>query len=280
MKKLSRALIAAGILLMAAALIYEAANYPWQILFKSGEQLQEDHMPDPTPPPGAALAHTVPADDGPKEDGSGKDGLEDGDGPLPEDSDLLPGEGDSFVAGFGKASAEALVVLGAIKIPKLSISVNILQGTSQQTLLYGAGHVTGSARIGAKGNVVIAGHRVTYVMHPFRHLDKMEPGDTVILKDDLHTYIYQTLETFIIDGAETWVMEKVEDVPYCLTLITCHPVGSAKQRLILRAALVTVDGTPYEEYYAKPPVSETPEPTLSGAEPAPDETPSDQKVES
>jgi len=52
-------------------------------------------------------------------------------------------------------------VLGRLEIPRINLSLVILQGTSAQTLLLGAGHITGTALPGEPGNVGIAGHRGT-----------------------------------------------------------------------------------------------------------------------
>jgi hypothetical protein len=120
-------------------------------------------------------------------------------------------------------------------------------------------------------------------MHPFRHLDKMAAGDYVFVKYAEHTYVYETTETFVVSNKDRWIMDPVPSERYLLTLITCHPVGSARQRLILRARLIEIDGMTPQEFYA-PEVPETPEgsdtPADAGASvdasapPAPD-TPAD-----
>ena len=264
---ISRVLIITGAVLIAAALIYEAANYPWKTLYQSPEQLQIDTIPDPTMPRLDEIEvilkeyENEPLYD---EETPSEEPAEQSEEPAALD---LPGSGDNLAGGIvnkAPVKQEPLVVLGAIKIPKLDVSVNVLEGSSQRELLFGAGHVLGSPQMGRRGNVVISGHRVTARMHPFRHLDKMVAGDIVILKDDQHVYTYETLETFIVGNTETWVMQKVDGLKYGLTLITCHPVGSARQRLILRAQLKDIDGLTPDEFYAPQP---SPSPDESGETP-------------
>jgi LPXTG-site transpeptidase (sortase) family protein len=269
----SRVLIALGAGCLLFAAVYEAVGYPWKILFSDQEELNIDTMPDPTPPsleyidallelaetpsPAAEPAsatpgvRALPSDTSPSEETASPDAAEEQEQPA-----NLPGEGDGFF-NFDKPkpkpSQPPVVLLGALKIPKLNISINIVEGAEQRELLLGAGHVPSSPAIGKAGNVVVAGHRTTRAMHPFRHLDKMEAGDVVILKNDSHTYTYSTLEWFVVKDTENWVLGQVDGVEYCLTLITCHPVGSAKERIILRAELLSVDGAPVEEHYPPPP---------------------------
>ena len=280
---ISRILLISGAVLIATALVYEAVNYPWQILFQSAEALQVDSLPDPTLPDLKDIEVILKEfeEEDPYADPSDPAQTPSSEPEETSSPDNLPGQEDNLAAGIVSTPAvtRPMVVLGAVKIPKLNVSVNLLEGSSQVELLYGAGHVTGSPQMGGRGNVVVSGHRVTARMHPFRHLDKMEAGDVVILKNDEHTYTYETLETFIIGNKETWVMQRVEGLTYGLTLITCHPVGSARQRLILRAQLKDIDGLTPEEFFAPPSPEQSPadgegeaSPEVSETDDAPAET--------
>ncbi len=234
----SRVLIFIGLSLMLVAVLYEALNYPWKTLFQSEEELNEDTLPMPTMPPENEV-ELVPFD---------FDSLEQNSLPLPEE---LPGQNDTL-GNFGAAPSKKvqITVLGAVKIPKLNLSVNLIDGTSQDELLYGAGYVRGTSLPGRPGNCSIAGHRVTARMHPFRHMNLMKPGDLVYVHFGEHVYIYETYETFIVHWTESWVMKNVENEKYCLTLITCHPPGSARERYILRGRLKSIDGQDPDAFYA------------------------------
>ena len=58
-------------------------------------------------------------------------------------------------------------VVGKLEVPRIGISVIVLQGIANDTLSVGAGHVPGTPLPGADGNVVIAAHRDTF----FRKLE-------------------------------------------------------------------------------------------------------------
>ena len=53
-------------------------------------------------------------------------------------------------------------LLGRIDIDHIGLSVMVLQGIEERTLVAGAGHVPGTSLPGSEGNVVIAPHRDTF----------------------------------------------------------------------------------------------------------------------
>jgi sortase A len=133
-------------------------------------------------------------------------------------------------------------VLTRLRIPKIKVDVLVVEGTSEAALRAGAGHYVGTPLPGEPGNVSIAGHRTTFG-RPFNHLDEMRAGDEVILETPFKVFHYRVLPGF--DGhANPWPVAPedttvVANTPghYFLTLTTCHPKGSARQRLILRLEL-------------------------------------------
>jgi sortase A len=66
-------------------------------------------------------------------------------------------------------------IVGNLKVPRIGISVVVLQGVENHTLNVGAGHVPGTPLPGADGNVAIAAHRDTF----FRKLEGIVVGDTI-----------------------------------------------------------------------------------------------------
>jgi sortase (surface protein transpeptidase) len=73
------------------------------------------------------------------------------------------------------AAAKEGDVLGRIEIPRLGMTVAILEGTTSQTLRLGVGHIEGTALPGEPGNIGIAGHRDTY----FRALKDIRAKDEI-----------------------------------------------------------------------------------------------------
>jgi sortase A len=123
-------------------------------------------------------------------------------------------------------------LVGKLDVPRIGISVMVLQGIEPHTLTVGAGHVPGTPPPGADGNVAIAAHRDTF----FRKLERIVAGDSIRLSTALRTYEYVVDSTEIVDPEDTRVMES-RALPE-LTLITCYPfyfVGAAPKRFVVHA---------------------------------------------
>jgi len=146
-----------------------------------------------------------------------------------------------------QAYRERKVPVGAgltrLRIPKIGVDVVVVEGTTPAALRAGAGHYVETPLPGEPGNVGIAGHRTTYG-RPFNRLDEMRPGDLAELETPFEVFTYRVMEPFAGHG-NPWVVAPTayevvgQDVQGSfLTLTTCNPKGSARQRLILRLELV------------------------------------------
>ena len=127
--------------------------------------------------------------------------------------------------------------LTRIVIPDLDVDVVVVEGTTANALRAGAGHYPETPLPCEIGNVAIAGHRTTYG-RPFHSMEQMELGDEITLETPIGSCTYEvTTEPFIVQPHQT---EVVANTPTkaMRTLTTCHPKGSAKQRLIVQAELV------------------------------------------
>jgi len=123
-------------------------------------------------------------------------------------------------------------LIGRLEVPRLRISVMVLQGVEDKTLVAGAGHVPGTPSPGSTGNVVIAAHRDTF----FRSLERVVPGDRIRIDTATWRHAYIVESTEVVDPNETRVMES-RGRPE-LTLITCYPfhfVGPAPRRFVVHA---------------------------------------------
>jgi sortase A len=142
---------------------------------------------------------------------------------------VLPGDPGTAAP---KGAAEGSLV-GRIDIPRLDLSVIVFEGTSDDTLARGVGHLRGTAAPGAPGNLVLAGHRDTF----FRELRNIRKGDHVRMKSpDGEYYQYSVDSTAIVQPTQTEVVRPTDDAT--LTLITCYPfnyIGNAPERFIVRA---------------------------------------------
>ena len=122
-----------------------------------------------------------------------------------------------------------------LMIPELGLEAIVVEGVSLSKLKQGPGHFPGTAAPGDPGNCCIAGHRNVYGSW-FRNLDKLSPGDAVILSTPDGDYIYQVTDTFIVRPSDLSVLD--QGLKCKLTLITCTPVPKPTHRLIVVAELI------------------------------------------
>jgi sortase A len=148
-----------------------------------------------------------------------------------------------------------------LHIPRLGADYErvVLEGTAEAQLAQGPGHYVGTAMPGELGNVAFAGHRVGKGS-PFLDLDAMQPGDPIIVETADSWFVYRmlgdpatgdvTTDPSGIAGREivrpsaTEVVSPTPDAAAdapptgaYLTLTTCHPRFSARQRMIIHARL-------------------------------------------
>jgi sortase A len=125
-----------------------------------------------------------------------------------------------------------------IRIPKLDRlrdGWNVVEGVRVVDLRNGAGHMPGTAMPGQPGNAVISGHRTTYGQ-PFHELNELDPGDRIEVETAIGTSVYEVREIHIVAPTDLWVTEPRQGA--WLTLTTCHPKYSARQRYVVVAEMV------------------------------------------
>lgn len=127
-------------------------------------------------------------------------------------------------------------VMGAIRIPKISVNLPVYHGTSEQTLASGAGHLYGSSLpVGGKDtHAVITGHRGLVEASMFTRLDEMRVGDYFYIDVMGHTLGYMVDRITEINPDDT---SKLKIVPGedRVTLMTCTPYGVNTHRLLVSA---------------------------------------------
>ncbi|MFN7209355.1 MAG: sortase [Aggregatilineales bacterium] len=131
-----------------------------------------------------------------------------------------------------------------IRIPRIGVDSQIVSGDDWEALKLGVGHHIGSANPGERGNMVLSAHNDIYG-EIFRHLDRLQPGDEIIVstwtKD--YTYIVQpNAERGVIKGhqivspTDVWVLSGGGDIAR-LTLISCYPYRVNTKRIVIFAVL-------------------------------------------
>lgn len=124
--------------------------------------------------------------------------------------------------------------MGRILIPKAEVDLPIYHGTSEQTLLRGAGHLQGtSLPVGGVGTrTVITAHRGLAEATMFSYLDRLEPGDnfTLSIFDEVLAYRVRDVKVVAPEDSEAIVAEPDKDLA---TLVTCTPLGINTHRILV-----------------------------------------------
>jgi sortase A len=126
-------------------------------------------------------------------------------------------------------------MIGVMTIPKIDLTVPLVDGIDSESLKYAVGRFKDTAMPGEKGNCAVAGHRSFTYNQYFNRLDEVIPGDVVTVKTQKGVFNYTVYEKKIIDPTDLSVLDKTDDP--IITLITCHPARSSQYRLIVRGRL-------------------------------------------
>lgn len=125
-----------------------------------------------------------------------------------------------------------------LNIDTANIAGKISEGTTSHAMLEGFWHFPTSVYPGQKGNVVVIGHRFQYLppaKNTFFNLDKVAIGDSIKITQDEGTYTYIVTDIQIVEPNDVSILQKTDD--YRLTLITCTPLWTSEQRLVITAKL-------------------------------------------
>jgi sortase A len=163
----------------------------------------------------------------------------------PDSGEIVPGAGSGDPASLLSEAAPPLgqpfALIRIPKIERLQEGWTVVEGVRLADLRTGAGHMPNTPLPGQPGNAVISGHRTTYGA-PFHELDLLAPGDTIEVETALGTHVYAVRESFIVRPTEIWVTNPKPGA--WLTLTTCNPKFSARERLIVTAELVEGPNAP------------------------------------
>ena len=176
--------------------------------------------------------------------------------PVPDDAPRVAPDRDLAAApvlpepGHGETFA-------VLQVPRWGAdhAAPISQGTSRRDILdvLGLGHYEGTAMPGQVGNFAVAGHRTTYGA-PLNRVAELAAGDPLVVRTEDTWYVYRVTETRIVAPDQVEVIAPVPGAPgdtpslASMTLTTCHPMYSARERFIVHAQLAqwlpTSEGVP------------------------------------
>ena len=126
-------------------------------------------------------------------------------------------------------------VMGTLIIDKIDVNLPIYHGTNEGVLRVGAGHLEGtSLPVGGTGtHSVITGHRGLPTSILLTELDKMEIGDTFMIRVLSETLIYEVDQILVVEPHEMDALAIDREKDYC-TLVTCTPYGINSHRMLVR----------------------------------------------
>jgi len=126
--------------------------------------------------------------------------------------------------------------LARIEIPKIGVDKIVVAGVDLSDLRKGPGHYPNTPLPGQLGNAAIAGHRTTYGA-PFFRVDELAAGDEIIVTTVQGTFRYLVTEIKIVKPTDFSVLDPTPDAT--LTLTSCNPRYSSRQRIVVKATLDT-----------------------------------------
>jgi len=121
-----------------------------------------------------------------------------------------------------------------IQIPAIKVDSRVFQGDNWEQLRKGVGQHLGTPNPGQPGNLVMAGHNDIYDQ-VFKDLDRLKPGDTILLFTITHQYVYIVTGTQIVEPTQVEVMAPTNNST--VTLISCYPYMVDNKRIVVKATL-------------------------------------------
>lgn len=123
----------------------------------------------------------------------------------------------------------------SIFIPALwGLPAPVVQGDGWEQLKKGVGQHIGSGDPGRTGNVVLSAHNDIFG-ELFRYLDRLQPGDEIIVTTATREYVYRVTGFRIVKPTEVSVMEPTSRAT--ITLISCYPYLVDTERIVVFAEL-------------------------------------------
>lgn len=144
------------------------------------------------------------------------------------------------IAASPATAAESARTAGArLVIPKIGVNMAIVKGENERALLLGAWLSPWGSTPDLGGNTTIFGHRYLRLYpdpRTFHALDRLTLNDTFEVQWQGKAYQYRVVETKVVPPTEVSVMAPTSRPS--VTLITCTPVFTTKNRLVVRGELL------------------------------------------
>lgn len=126
--------------------------------------------------------------------------------------------------------------LARLEIPAIGIDNIVVAGIGVSDLKAGPGHFPDTPLPGQLGNSAIAGHRTTYGA-PFFDVDQLVAGDEMIVTTLEGRFVYQVSDQQIVKPSAYEVVATSDPTRASLTLVSCDPKWTARNRIIVTGVL-------------------------------------------
>lgn len=135
----------------------------------------------------------------------------------------------------GQPDQEVIPADNTLVIPSLGLQEVVYEGSGPAALSKGIWRRPHTSDPTQGSNTVLVGHRFTYTdpQGVFYHLDKVKVGDRIVLYWEGEKYAYTVMKAFVV-AADKIEIEAPTDSPI-LTIYTCTPLWSARDRLVIQA---------------------------------------------
>ncbi len=149
---------------------------------------------------------------------------------------------DPFSEGISNSiGVEDNEVIGYLEIPDIAEKLPIYVSTSERQLRKGVGVISQTSfPIGGKStHSALAGHRGYAFWRIFRNVNDLQIGMSMYIHIAGETHQYQIYEKEVINPAQSEKLKIVKGKDL-VTLVTCHPLGSNAQRLLIKTERVAM----------------------------------------
>lgn len=126
--------------------------------------------------------------------------------------------------------------IARIELPRIGVDKIVVAGVGKNDLKKGPGHYPETPMPGQLGNSAIAGHRTTFGQ-PFFDIDKLETGDEIVVTTLAGRFVYRVTGQQIVSPNEYQVIATTDPTKATLTLTSCEPKYTARERIIISAEL-------------------------------------------
>lgn len=144
--------------------------------------------------------------------------------------------------------------IGTLRIQRIGLEKTVVAGVTVADLKNGPGHFPQTPMPGELGNAAIAAHRTTFG-GPFLHLDQLDVGDEIVFENLYQQqFVYRVTGTEVVNPSDGHVINTTDPDLATLTLVTCTPPTTSRQRLIIHAELDTTASpapTATQRYYGQ-----------------------------